>query len=119
MSDGWRESRARSGREIAAHREQGRAERIGKPLELNGRLVDGFNGAPLADCVWCGRPTNSLIFAEGLGREVPMEPTCGMALMYAYRRWLRGALVPGSRAEERITRLLGPSPAQLQAGDHA
>lgn len=87
-----------------------------RPLELDGRLDGGLFGAPVGDCVWCGRPTNSLIFAEGLGREVPMEPTCGIALMYAYKRWKRGALEPGSRAEERITRLLGPSPAQLGPG---
>ena len=98
-------------------REQGRAERVRKPLELDGRLVDGLDGAPLGNCVWCGRPTNSLIFAEGLGQEVPMEPTCGIALMYAYKRWLRNDLIPGSRAEERITRMLGPAPARIGPGN--
>lgn len=93
-------------------------DRTGLPrrLELDGRLLGGFEGAPVAACVWCGRPTNSLIFAEGLQREVPMEPTCGMALMYAYRRWLRGALEPGARSTERITRLLGAPPPALGPG---
>lgn len=97
--------------------EQGQARRLPKPLELSGRLDGGFDGPPLGNCVWCGRPTNSLIFAEGLGREVLMEPTCGMALMYAYKRWLRGALEPGKRSTERITRLLGAPPPALGPGE--
>lgn len=77
-----------------------------------GRITDAIQGP----CAWCGQPSDSLYFAVGVERELPLHPTCGLAMIYAHRRWQRGALVPGTRKHDKAVKLFGPMPAQLGPG---
>lgn len=77
-----------------------------------------ITGEDQGPCVWCGRHTDCLQQATGLpGRpEIPLHPECAMVIIVKRKRWARGALRPGHRADQRALELFGPMPAQLGPG---
>ena len=79
--------------------------------ELGGHIRDHIVGP----CAWCGRPTSETAYAEGLGRELPLDIGCALVIYSAYRRWLRGLPQRDALNEQRMTALYGP-PRQLGAG---
>lgn len=83
-------------------------------LPGEGRMV----GEIVGNCVWCGRPTDCLQQATGLPGtpELPLCASCGLIIIVKHKRWLRGALRPGHRADQRALELFGPQPAQLESG---
>jgi hypothetical protein len=79
--------------------------------ELGGHILDYIVGR----CAWCGRPTNETAYAEGLGRELPLDIGCAFQITFAYRRWAAGLPQRSALNEERMKALYGP-PRQLGAG---
>ena len=73
-------------------------------VEITGRVLNGPTGL----CLWCGRPAMETGFAPGLGREVPLHPTCAAAIIYAYRRWRLGLPFRSERQERRALATWGP-----------
>lgn len=80
-------------------------------VAMEGRMT----GDPQGVCAWCGLPTMEVAYAPGLGRELPLHPTCGISIVYAFRRHLAGQPQRRRLTEIRIARLTA-GPAQLASG---
>lgn len=72
-------------------------------------------GPVVGTCVWCGKPTDSLAMAPGLGRELPLDVDCGWQMIVVWRRLQRGLAIP-DRFRERARLTWGETPL-LSPGD--
>lgn len=56
---------------------------------------------PEAPCVWCQRPTDLRFIPEGMPHlgPLPLHITCGLNLIRAYERWLRGQVIDAPTAK--------------------
>jgi hypothetical protein len=71
-------------------------------------------GADFGPCVWCGRPSEALLFSPALGRDLPLHPTCGLVIIVKHKRWRAGRLRPGNRSDDKALEMFGPMPTPLQ-----
>lgn len=80
-------------------------------MAIAGRILDVFTGL----CVWCSRPARETGYAPGLGRELPLHPTCAMSIVYKYRRFRLGLPMRELDAV-RVTRLMAAGSGTLLLG---
>lgn len=62
---------------------------------LNGTMP--YESGPELPCVWCSRPTDLRFEPAGMPSlgPLPLHLTCGMSLLRAYERFLRGEMLDG------------------------
>lgn len=60
---------------------------------------------PVGPCAWCGKPTDIMADAPGVGMRLPLHLLCGVAMRNAYRKWRDGQALTDDEAAS-LRRLL-------------